>query len=93
MLGPGYYYLPQGRKLTDITIKGTGSLAEDTTIYGNISVSEDSRYVTLENLCVNTTTDNNSIFVPIEADGYVTLRNCCVKGYVQTRQLLPLTAR
>lgn len=81
MLGPGYYYLPQGRKLTDITIKGTGSLAEDTTIYGNISVSEDSRYVTLENLCVNMTTDNNSIFVPIETDGYVTLRNCCVKGY------------
>ena len=81
MLGPGYYYLPRGRELTDITIKGTGSLAEDTTIYGNISVSEDSRYVTLENLCVNTTTDNNSIFVPIETNGYVTLRNCCVKGY------------
>lgn len=23
MLGPGYYYLPQGITLTDITIKGT----------------------------------------------------------------------
>lgn len=80
MLGPGFYYLPQGLTLTDITIKGTGSVPEDTTIEGYISVSEDSRYVTLENLCINTTTDNNSLFVPAEADGYLTLRNCFVKG-------------
>lgn len=74
MLGLGFYYLPQGLTLTDITIKGTGSVPEDTTITGYISVSEDSRYVTLENLCINTTTDN------IETDGYLTLRNCFVKG-------------
>lgn len=80
MLGPGFYYLPQGLTLTDITIKGTGSVPEDTTIEGYISVSEDSRYVTLENLCINTTTDNNSLFVPAEADGYLTLRNCFVKS-------------
>lgn len=80
MLGPGYYYLPQGLTLTDITIKGTGTLPEDTTIYGYISVSEDSRFVNLENLCINTTSDNNSLFVPVETDGYLTLRNCCIKG-------------
>ncbi|MCT7690885.1 MAG: hypothetical protein N5837_06805, partial [Lactobacillus crispatus] len=76
MLGPGYYYLPQGITLTDITIKGTGSLPEDTTIYGYISVSEDSRYVTLENLCIDTTTEHNSLSVPVGVDGYLTLRNC-----------------
>lgn len=81
MLGPGFYYLPQGLTLTDITIKGTGSVPEDTTIYGYISVSEDSRYVTLENLCINTSTDNNSLFIPTETDGYLTLRNCFIKGY------------
>lgn len=80
MLGPGFYHLPQGLTLTDITIKGTGSIPEDTTIDGYISVSEDSRYVTLENLCINTRTDNNSLFVPVETDGYLTLRNCCIKG-------------
>lgn len=80
MLGPGYYYLPQGITLTDITIKGTGSLPEDTTIYGYISVSEDSRYVTLENLCIDTTTEHNSLSVPVGVDGYLTLRNCFIKG-------------
>ena len=81
MLGPGFYYLPQGLTLTDITIKGTGSVPEATTIYGYLSVSEDSRYVTLENLCINTNTDNNCLSVPAETDGYLTLRNCQVKGY------------
>lgn len=80
MLGPGYYYLPQGITLTDITIKGTGSLPEDTTIYGYISVSEDSRYVTLENLCIDTTTEHNSLSVPVGVDGYLILRNCFIKG-------------
>lgn len=80
MLGPGYYYLPQGITLTDITIKGTGSLPEDTTIYGYIGVSEDSRYVTLENLCINTEADHNSLSVPVGADGYLSLRNCFIKG-------------
>ena len=80
MLGSGFYYLPQGLTLTDITIKGTGSVPEDTTIEGYISVSDDSRYVTLENLCINTSTDNNSLFVPVESDGYLTLRNCFIKG-------------
>src|SRR5699024_12413259 len=61
-------------------MKGTGSLPEDTTIYGYISVSEDSRYVTLENLCIDTTTEHNSLSVPVGVDGYLTLRNCFIKG-------------
>ena len=79
-LEPGFYDLPQGITLTDITIKGTGSSPEDTTIMGYVSVSEDSRYVTLENLCINTNTEHNSVFVPTNADSYLTLRNCVIKG-------------
>ncbi len=80
MLEPGFYELPQGVTLTDVTIKGMGTVPEDTVILGYISVSEDSRYVTLENLCINTNTDHNSLFIPAEADSYLTLRNCVVKG-------------
>lgn len=79
-LEPGFYTIPQGITLTDITIKGTGSSPEDTTILGYINLSSDSRYVTLENLCVNTNQDKNSIFVPVEANTYLTLRNCVIKG-------------
>ena len=79
-LAPGFYELPQGITLTDITIKGTGSSPDDTTILGYVSISEDSRYVTLENLCINTNTDHNSLFVPVEANSYLTLRNCVIKG-------------
>ncbi len=79
-LEPGFYTIPQGITLTDITIKGTGSSPEDTTILGYINLSSDSRYVTLENLCVNTNQDKNSIFVPMEANTYLTLRNCVIKG-------------
>ena len=28
----------------------------------------------------NTTTDNNSLFIPVESDGYLTMRNCFIKG-------------
>lgn len=79
-LEPGFYELPQGITLTDITIKGTGASPEDTTILGNIGLSDDSRYVTLENLCINTIKDRNSLYVPVAADTYLTLRNCVVKG-------------
>lgn len=80
LLEPGFYQLPQGITLTDITVKGMGATPEDTTILGYVSVSADSRYVTLENLCINTNTDHNSLFVPPEANSYLTLRNCIVKG-------------
>lgn len=79
-LEPGFYDLPQGITLTDVTVKGMGTSPEDTVILGYISVSEDSRYVTLENLCINTNTDHNSLFVPIEANSYLSLRNCVIKG-------------
>ncbi|WP_373845689.1 hypothetical protein, partial [Clostridium sp.] len=39
LLEPGFYNLPQGITLADITIKGTGTLPEDTTILGYVSVS------------------------------------------------------
>lgn len=80
LLEPGFYQLPQGITLTDITLKGMGAAPEDTTILGYISVSADSRYVTLENLCVNTSSDHNSLFVPPDANSYLTLRNCVIKG-------------
>lgn len=79
-LEPGFYELPQGITLTDITIKGTGVSPEDTTIIGYVGISGDSRYVTLENLCINTIKDRNSLYVPVEADTYLTLRNCVIKG-------------
>lgn len=79
-LEPGFYELPQGITLTDITLKGMGASPDDTTILGYISVSADSRYVTLENLCINTNTDHNSLYVPAEANTYLTLRNCVVKA-------------
>lgn len=80
LLEPGFYELPQGLTLTDVTLKGMGSIPGDTVILGYLSVSADSRYVTLENLCINTNTDHNSLFVPAEANSYLTLRNCEVKG-------------
>lgn len=80
MLKPGFYELPQGISLTDITIKGTGINPEDTTILGYVTVSENSRYVTLENLCINTNTDHNSLFIPAETNGYLTMRNCIIKS-------------
>ena len=79
-LEPGFYELPKGITLTDITIKGTGSSPEDTTILGYAAISKNSRYVTLENLCINTIKDRNSLFVPLEADTYLSLRNCILKG-------------
>lgn len=80
LLEPGFYELPQGITLADITVKGTGSSPSDTTILGYISVAEDSRFVNLENLCINTNTDHNSLFIPIEDNGYLSLRNCIVNG-------------
>ena len=80
MLEPGFYELPQGLTLTDITFKGMGSSPEDTTILGYIGISENSRFVNLENLCINTITDNNSLMIPHNADSYLSLRNCIIKG-------------
>ncbi|MDF7639335.1 hypothetical protein PT285_07970 [Lactobacillus sp. ESL0791] len=81
LLEPGFYELPQGITLCDVTIKGSGSLPEDTTILGYVDVAIDSRYVTLENLCINTNNERNSLYVPPEADSYLSLRNCLIKGY------------
>lgn len=81
LLEPGFYELPQDTLFSDITVKGTGSLPEDTTILGDVNIAADSQFVNLENLCINTNTDSNSLFVPAEANTYLTLRNCIIKGY------------
>ncbi|MBA1392829.1 hypothetical protein EQ500_02925, partial [Lactobacillus sp. XV13L] len=81
LLEPGFYELPQGTTLADVTVKGTGSLPEDTTILGYINVDQGSQFVNLENLCINTNDDANSLFVPSAANTYLTLRNCVVKGF------------
>lgn len=81
MLEPGFYELPQGLVLADITIKGIGASPDDTTILGYFSLDPASRFVTLENICINTNTDHNTISIPAEANGYLTMRNCTLKGY------------
>ena len=81
LLEPGFYDLPQGILFSDITIKGTGTLPEDTTILGCINVANDSRFVNLENLCLNTNDEANSLYIPPKANTYLTLRNCIIKGY------------
>ncbi|MDO4912883.1 MAG: hypothetical protein Q3960_04965 [Lactobacillus sp.] len=80
LLSPGFYELPQGAMLSDVTIKGTGTSPEDTTIFGFMLSNPDSRYVTLENICINPQGDKNVYLVPDQADTYVTFRNCVLKG-------------
>ena len=81
LLEPGFYEIPAGIFLSDITIKGTGNLPEDTTILGYLNVDAGSQFVNLENLCVNTVNDANSLFIPAEANTFLSLRNCIVKGF------------
>lgn len=81
LLEPGFYELPAQTLFANITIKGTGSIPEDTTILGSVNLAADSQFVNLENLCINTNDDSNSLFVPAEANTYLTLRNCLIKGY------------
>lgn len=80
LLEPGFYLAEQGLKLADVTLKGMGSSPEDTVIMGFLETAADSRFVNLENLTVNTTSDHNSLIMPEEANGYLSLRNCVVKG-------------
>lgn len=80
LLEPGFYQLPQGLTLADVTLKGMGSVPEETVIMGYIKLASDSRFVNLENLCVNTNSDNNALFMPANANGYLSLRNCIIKG-------------
>ncbi len=81
LLEPGFYELPTGIYLSDITIKGTGNLPEDTTILGYVNVDAGSQFINLENLCINTVDDANSLFLPAEANAFLSLRNCIVKGF------------
>jgi hypothetical protein len=93
LLKPGFYELEQGISACDVTIKGTGASPEDTIIDGYISVSPDSRYVTLENLTINTVGEKNAIFIPYNADTYLTLRNCFIKTEINENAALALNGK
>ena len=80
LLEPGYYEVQPGLEVSDLTIKGTGSSPEDTIIEGYFTLGEDCSFFTLENLCINTKSKNNSIFVQTTADTYLTLRNTVIYG-------------
>lgn len=80
LLEPGYYKVQPGLEVTDLTIKGTGSSPEDTVIEGYFVLGADCSFFTLENLCINTKSKNNSIFVESIADTYLTLRNAVITG-------------
>lgn len=80
LLEPGYYKLEPGMNVTDITIKGTGANPEDTIIDGYFILNSNCSFFTLENVCIETPTDNNSLFVDSSADTYLTLRNVIIHG-------------
>ncbi|KRL62685.1 hypothetical protein FC23_GL001307 [Lactobacillus psittaci DSM 15354] len=93
LLEPGFYELGQGLDLCDVTIKGMGSSPDDTKLTGHISVSSDSRYVTLENLALESNTDHNALFIPPDADTYLTLRGVIVKTSNSDTAALALNGR
>lgn len=93
LLEPGFYELPAKISLSDITIKGTGSLPEDTTILGYINVDSGSQFVNLENLAVNTNNEANSLFIPAEANTFLSLRNCIIKGFGQDTAAIAINGK
>ncbi|MBP2058420.1 hypothetical protein J2Z60_001599 [Lactobacillus colini] len=82
LLEPGYYKLEQGMQVCDLTIKGTGSSPEDTIIDGNFILGGDCNFFTMENLCLETKSNYNPLFVENSADTYLTLRNVVLDGGV-----------
>ncbi|CCI82120.1 hypothetical protein [Lactobacillus hominis] len=80
LLEPGYYQLPQGLDVTDLTIKGTGASPEDTVIESFFTLGPDCNFFTVENACIQAKAKNNAIFVEEDADTYLTLRNVVLRG-------------
>lgn len=80
LLEPGFYQMRTDISLLDLTIKGTGANPEDTVIFGGFDIDEQSRFVNLENLCIKTGANQNSIAVSPVADTFVTLRNVTIKA-------------
>lgn len=80
LLEPGFYDLPHGIDVANITIKGLGSLPEETTIFGFFQLEADCHFFNVENLCVTTKTANNAFYVDEDADTYLSLRNVVVRA-------------
>ncbi|MCI1290580.1 MAG: hypothetical protein LKG31_03225 [Lactobacillus sp.] len=80
LLEPGFYDLPHGLDVANITVKGLGSLPEETTIFGYFQLEADCNFFNLENVCVTTKTANNSFYVDEDADTYLSLRNVIVRA-------------
>lgn len=93
LLEPGFYKLEQGMEVCDLTIKGTGSSPEDTIIEGNFSLGGDCNFFTLENLCLETKTNNNPLFVENSADTYLTLRNVVLEGGIDNTAAIAVNGR
>lgn len=83
LLEPGYYELPaQGFSAVNVTIKGLGALPEDTTLAGFCQLEADCSFFTLENLCIETKTKNNALYISPDANTYLTLRQVVIKAGV-----------
>ncbi len=80
LLAPGFYELNQGLEVNNITIKGTGNAPEETVISGFFVLDRDCSFFTLENICLQTKSDHNTIYVEDNADTYLTLRNTNLYG-------------
>lgn len=83
LLAPGYYELPKrGFSAVNVTIKGLGTTPEDTTLVGFCQLEADCSFFTMENLCLETKTKNNAIYISQDANTYLTLRRVVVKAGV-----------
>lgn len=93
LLAPGYYQLPQGLDVTDLTIKGTGASPEDTVIESFFTLGGDCNFFTVENACIQAKAKNNAIFVEDSADTYLTLRNVVVRGNTDDTAAIAVNGR
>lgn len=80
LLEPGFYDLPHGLDVANVTIKGLGTLPEETTIGGYFQLGEDCHFFNLENVSVTTNTGHNSFFIAEDANTYLSLRNVVVRA-------------
>lgn len=84
LLEPGYYELPRsGFSAVNVTIKGLGTMPEDTTLAGFCQLEADCSFFTLENLCLETKTKNNALYISPDANTYLTLRQVVIKAGVE----------
>lgn len=82
LLEPGFYDLPHGLDVANITLKGLGALPEETTIFGYFQLEADCNFFNLENVCVTTKTANNAFYIDENANTYLSLRNVIVHAGV-----------